>query len=266
MVGMTRYSNKLVIIFIFILVFSVYAESKRINPFTNKLDYKNNNSSEIKHNDITVEEKLNYFDTAYLYNTGDVGIGLYKFGDNSNYVQFDTNGRMTMVGDARVTDEIRIDAVKASVGSSAPTEVLRNVGESGTVKKSVSRYSKTVKNDVYFEFHAPESMDTTVNVEFHVVWIPESGWSSGNYKWVLEYLTKAEDAMITTGTPITISMDITPTNDSTFIETEFDSTIVLNIQETLIGHFYRDVANDNGDADGDVNMFEIKYVRNKQGH
>jgi len=266
MVDTILYFKKLIIPFILFFVLSINAETKRINPFTNKLDYKNNKASEIIYNTGTVEEKLNYFDTVYLYNTGDFGIGLYRFGDSSNYVQFDTNGKMSMVGNARVTDEIRIEAVKATVGSSAPTEVLRTVGSSGNLKKSVSRYSKTIQNSSYLEFHTPESMDISVNAEFHVLWIPEPGWTSGNYRLCLEYLINSENAIITAGTPITIFMDVTPTDDSTFIETEFNSTICLVNQGILIGRFYRDVANDNANADADINMFEIKYTRNKQGN
>ena len=83
--------------------------------------------------------------------------------------------------------------------------------------------------------------------------------------WKLEYLAKANNASFATGTPTTISADVTPANATDSIETEFASTIDLNAEQTLCGHFYRDVANDNGDAKGEIRFFEIEYTSNKLG-
>lgn len=233
--------------------------------------------------DFTVNQVLKAKDKTTAVNsiitdTGtNVGVGItnpvskfsvsgdVSFGGVSNYVRFDTNGKMTMVGGARVIDEIRIDAVSASKGVSAPTITLRPVGASGGVLKDVAQYSKTSQNDQYLEFHAPESMDETEPCHFHFMWIPGTSYTTGNYVWKVEYLVKGEHDAYNTGTPTTLTANVTPSNAVDMIETEFPEDIILGNQNILLIHFYRDVSADNADDTGDINLFEFEYTRNKQG-
>lgn len=194
--------------------------------------------------------------------------GTTKLGDggSTNYVEFQTDGTMVMHGTARVWEQNKIDALSAAKGVSAPTNSLRAIGASGGVLKPVIQFSKTVQEDIYFEFHAPYAMDESDPCHFHLVWLPGAGWTSGNYVWKLEYLVKSENDSITTGTPTTIVQDITPTSATTMIETEFPDSISFTApDQVLICHFYRDVASDNADDVGEVNMLEIHYKKNKQG-
>lgn len=193
-------------------------------------------------------------------------VGDLKVGDdNTNYASFATDGELTLTGTARVTKELTFKAQAAAKGASAPTDALRTMGASGTLKFPVSQFSKTTQQDIHGEFHLPDDVDNSVNIEFHLMWIPGSGWTTGNYVWKLEYLVKEEDDDTTTGTPTTISMDVTPSNATDIIETEFTSTIDANAEQIVFGHFYRDVANDNGDDTGDIIFFEVKYTSNKLG-
>jgi hypothetical protein len=161
--------------------------------------------------------------------------------------------------------ETTINVLGTKKGASAPTEALRDIGASGGVKESIFQFSKTTQNDVYFAFHSPiVGLDENYAIDFRVMWIPGDAWTSGNFMWKLEYLLKKEDAIFgdadtSTGTPTTISMDVTPDNAVDYIETQFEDTITLKEEDVLICHFYRDVANDNGDDHGDVRFFEIKY-------
>jgi hypothetical protein len=160
-----------------------------------------------------------------------------------------------------ILKEIRIESTKATIGASAPTNTLRDVGASGNVKIPVSQFSKTIQQDLYFIIHYPSDIDNDINVNFHLMWIPGASWTAGNYMWKLEYLIKDEETgVVTTGTPTTIDEDITPANATTLIETEFSDAIDLNLDELLMCHFYRDVANDNGDDVGEVLFFEIEYT------
>lgn len=153
-----------------------------------------------------------------------------------------------------------VGAAYPAKGAAAPTQALRAIGGSGTVKMEVLQFSKTTQNDVYIEFHIPESWNKAQPIAFHLMWLPGSGWTAGNYVWKLEYLLKAENSAYNTGTPGTITMDVTPANATDMIETEFANTIPAAATDALVAcHFYRDVASDNGDDTGDVNFFEFVY-------
>lgn len=196
--------------------------------------------------------------------------GINKFGSSTNYTQIDATGNVSMVGTARTLMEIKINANVVSKGASAPTQTTRAIGASGGVAIPVLQFSKTTQQDVYFDFHPQDDMDNTVNVNLHVMWQPGASWSAGNYMWKAEYLVKYEDASygdadISTGTPTTISMNVTPANNHTMIETHFTDTIDLNTDQVLFVHFYRDVANDNADDVGSISFWEIEYTKNKLG-
>lgn len=164
-----------------------------------------------------------------------------------------------------VAKEIVFKAQGVAKGASAPIDALRDMGVSGDLKFPVAQFSKTTQQDVHGEFHLPDDIDDTEEIEFHLMWIPGSGWTTGNYVWKLEYLVKEEDDDTSVGTPITISMDVTPSNATDIIETEFTDTISARAQQIIFTHFYRDVANDNGNDTGDIIFFEVKYISNKRG-
>lgn len=190
-----------------------------------------------------------------------------QIGNTSDYLNVDGNGSITLVGDARVRKEIRIEAVIAGKGVSAPTDTTRAVGSSGNVKVPVTQFSKVSQNDVYFEMHMPHDLDASADATFHLMWFPGASWTTGNYLWKLEYIITAESGVeLNANAPTTISADITPTAATNVIETEFATAISgLQSDYLLWCHFYRDVAGDNGDDVGDVRWFEIEYVSNSLG-
>lgn len=166
----------------------------------------------------------------------------------------------------RVKKEVRLDVYQTAKGASAPTQALRAVGASGGVLLPVVQFSKTTQQDVYFEVHAPEDIDNDVNVSFNLMWQAGAAYTSGNYVWKVEFLIKDENGASTaTGTPETISADITPPDATTVLETKFTQTINLNAQQVMWAHFYRDVASDNGDDVGSCRWAEIEYTSNKLG-
>lgn len=161
--------------------------------------------------------------------------------------------------------EYYIPAGRTKAGASAPTDTLRAIGASGGVLIDVQQFSKTVQQDVYFEWHTPYNLDNTEPVEFHLMWLPGSAYTTGNYLWKLEYLVKNETDPHNTGTPTTIPADVTPAGAVNMIETEFVNTIPIIRSQILCCHFYRDVAGDNADDTGDVNFFEIAYKIDRNG-
>lgn len=169
--------------------------------------------------------------------------------------------RQLVNGEPTFIKEYRVEAVSSVLGTSAPTVSTRAIGASGGVKAPVLQFSKTTQNDCYFEIHAPSDLIDAHNVAFHVMLGPGAAWTTGNFMIKLEYLTKnGTGASTATGTPTTIQYDYTPGAATDLTEVEFVSTIDLNAEQTLICHFYRDVANDNGDDVLSVRFFELNYV------
>lgn len=190
----------------------------------------------------------------------------------NDVIQVDSDGNVRLRGrllldqHARVVRETRIASYRTRLGASAPAETSRAVGASGGVLKPVLEFSKTVQNDVYFIFHTPEDMDYTEPVTFHLMWQPGAAWTTGNYMWKLEYLViNGSGSTLLAGTPTTISANVTPSNATTNIETAFTGNITLALDQEMLCHFYRDVANDNGDDVGECEMFELHYVKNSLG-
>ncbi len=155
--------------------------------------------------------------------------------------------------------EYHVPAYRTQQGSTPPTNANRAVGASGNVLLPVTQFASNQQNDVYLVFHAPKELRANIDVQFHVMWIPGTGWSSGNYMLKLEYLVMTESQRYNIGTPTTISMNVTPANNLDFIETEFTDDITVAVDQMIICHFYRDVANDNGNGTLDVLFFEFEY-------
>lgn len=169
--------------------------------------------------------------------------------------------RRMVNGSPTYINEYRIASVTTVLGASAPTLTTRAIGASGGVKAPVLQFSKTTQNDCYFEIHAPNDLVNEHSVYFHVMAFPGAAWTAGNFVLKLEYLIKNEYTGTTdTGTPTTIDYDYTPSAATEFVELEFTDAIDFNQEETLICHFYRDVASDNGDDVLSVRFFEIKYT------
>ena len=160
--------------------------------------------------------------------------------------------------------EDTIHASRARPGVSAPTLALRAIGAAGGVLMSVEQFSNVVQQDVYFEWHAPYNCDIATPVEFHIMWIPGAAWTVGNYAWRAECLVKKEGDTYTTGTPIPLAQDVTPTSAQIEIETIMGTISVVS-EGVIYIHFYRDVASDNGDSTGDIDFFEFKYRSKKRG-
>ena len=155
--------------------------------------------------------------------------------------------------------EYRIAAQNARKGSSAPADANRAVGASGGVLVPVIQFSSVTQQDVYFVFHVPVELDANKKIYFHFMWCASGLWGSGNYDMKLEYLVKDETGVIAAGAPTTLEFDLTPANNTNFFETEDATGITVAPDQMVLCHFYRDVANDNGDGTFDLLFFEFEY-------
>lgn len=203
-----------------------------------------------------------------LSGSGAAGVFAYFDGElslaDAAGVTYDSN-KIVLTGSSRVAKEIIRGAAGTPKGASAPTEALRAIGASGGVQVDVYQFSQVTQQDAYVEFHAPDDIDASVDVSLALMWLPGTGWTGGNYVWTAEYLIKGEGDAYNTGTPTTITADVTPSNATDWIETTFSTAITMVADDVLLVHFYRDVASDNGDDTGDVTHWELKYTANKLG-
>lgn len=160
--------------------------------------------------------------------------------------------------------EFRLNIEAVRVGSTPPAiEVTESIGASGNILLPSLAFDPTgggADEESFFVLHVPSNADGSVDTEFHLMWKPDSGWGSGNYRWVLEYLVKDEDADFTTGTPTTIFEDVTPSNANDGIETEFSSTIDAGPDQIILCRLSLEKAESSADDDGHVYFVELEVA------
>jgi hypothetical protein len=193
------------------------------------------------------------------------GISYLGDGGTTDYAKVLGNGQFSLHGAGRVKNLLTIKANGAGPGLNTPTLNQRDVGASGNVKIEVLSFSNLVVNDSLISFDGPYSIDDTVNVKFVIKWKPGPGYTGGNFATQFEYLVKSSTGDITTGTPTTITADVTPANANDMIVTAFAATIDLNAGDVLAGTFSRQVGSDNGDAVMDIREFALEVVEDKLG-
>jgi hypothetical protein len=193
------------------------------------------------------------------------GISYLGDGGTTDYAKVLGNGQFSLHGAGRVKNLLTIKANGAGPGLNTPTLNQRDVGASGNVKIEVLSFSNLVVNDSLISFDGPYSIDDTVNVKFVIKWKPGPGYTGGNFATQFEYLVKSSTGDITTGTPTTITADVTPANADDMIVTAFAATIDLNAGDVLAGTFSRQVGSDNGDAVMDIREFALEVVEDKLG-
>ena len=145
------------------------------------------------------------------------------------------------------------------IGAATPSETTITVGSPG-VPEAVLAFDKNTEEGHLLKFHYVKDQDFTRPVEFHLMWKPAVAWTTGAYKWNLDYIVKDETANSTTGSKTTISMTVTPANATDFIETVFSSTITMADDQVILCRFYRDATNgaDTADADGLTRFYEFR--------
>ncbi len=164
--------------------------------------------------------------------------------------------------------EFRLDVDAVRPGSTPPgTEVTESVGASGNIKIPTLAFDPGAGGDeeIFFILHVGEHADAMVDVEFHLMWKPDTNWTSGDYHWSLEYLVKAQNEDSSLGTPTTISESVTPANANDFIETEFSNLIDADADELIFCHLFLDKSETAADEDGHVFFVEVQFTADKLG-
>ena len=116
-----------------------------------------------------------------------------RFGDASNYTDFENDGTLHMVGNAQVWDDLRVEPVAKTSGAKAPTF--------GTFRDGLLLYqfddvALASEKEVYFNVQMPHDWLEGSDISPHVHWVPLVAGTAGQVvDWGLEYtVAKIGDA------------------------------------------------------------------------
>jgi hypothetical protein len=160
-------------------------------------------------------------------------------------------------------------------GVSSPGEENEAIGASGNILGYNYAFNPASGSDeeVFFHVIIPDDIDEAQDVQFRVGWFPDSGWGSGDYRWVLEYLVKDSDDMYgpnvdrTAGVPTTIYIDEAPANAVDVIESVFydPNTIDANRNQVIWCRLSLDASESSGDDDAHLYYAMFQYASDSSG-
>lgn len=169
----------------------------------------------------------------------------------------------------RSKQEFRLDVDAIRKGASPPAdEVTESVGASGNIKIPSLAFGVAGGSDeeVFFIMHAVDHLDNTANVQFHILWKPDQNYTTGDYRWVLEFLVKDEhEGDLSLGTPTTLNEDVTPSNANDIIETEWSTLIDANADDVIFCRLSVDKSESSADGDAHLMYVEIAFTVDKIG-
>lgn len=172
-----------------------------------------------------------------------------------------------MTGSGKVHKEMVLAASVVGTGPAVnkPTQTLIPVGASGDVQEVVLSFSQTNLQEIFLGEHYPSDLDPTVDITISLMWKPGASWTTGNYKWVLEYIVQDENGDIRIGTPTQAIIDVTPANAYTTREDNFATDITLARDQVLQMRIYRDAPNDTANDVGLLRFLELEYTADRIG-
>lgn len=169
-------------------------------------------------------------------------------GDSSNHVAIATDGTLTLVGTARVWDDIRIEPVSRTIGTFAPTfeQWLTNgSGSRGVYLYSFDDAASNAEKEIFFTLQLPHAWAQTA-IHLHVHFVPAATVNSSAVRWGLEYTWTEPNAVYGNTTLVYASVaEGTPANMTalTHYITEFapltPSATQDGFSSTLIGRLWR---------------------------
>lgn len=181
-----------------------------------------------------------------------------------------TNGTYYFIttGDSEEDKEIFLYMEDVEVGPDTPEDTTIGMGTSGNLEVHVMSFDPTAggnDEEVFLKVHAPYDLDEDYNVEIHLIWFTHN-WDGGTYEWKIDYLIKTEgdeyggNYNVTTGTPTTINITVTPTDNNQFMESEIEEGIDWNTDELLFMRLYLDKGDSTATKDGHMVLVEVEYV------
>ncbi len=199
--------------------------------------------------------------------------GTTRLGDSAtNYAAFASDGKLTLVGAARVEKHLRVGAASWTKGSPAPSEGFEGVFVT-------LDFDNSTDDEAFYTLVVPSWWDSSIDVIVHVEWFYDGGGSPGTVEdagtvcWALEYLSIKDGENITAaGTTIAKTSAGNHFSDR-LVRTYFSSKILasnLEAGDTMGLRLYRDVdgGGDSGDSMAAIARLvhvHFHFVQNKFG-
>jgi len=212
-------------------------------------------------------------DTAALAYDGTYLLaGAARLGDASNYVQVTAAGATSLVGTARVKQEIKVPITTIYVpGADAPARETLPVVDN--IEVPTLAFDPTVATDeeVFFEVHMPTDVCSAVVCDVNLIWIPDPGFvQSGaeSYVWKLEYIVKDEASAVlalTAGSQTTRSATETPASCLYVKKSTVDTGIAALAGQIIYCRLYLDASESTSDDDAHLIAVEVSYTADKLG-
>jgi len=166
-----------------------------LNPITGSLDVVEPTRATVQDAAPTTAKGKMWLDTdeavpdIYLRNDGDMGVGVYNFGDgSSNYSQFESDGTLHFNGNATVWDDIRIPPGSFDrPGIADPTMVAYQPAGTG-----LSTYVYQFAKDqlASFAVQIPHNYKVGSDIYLHIHWTPGPNGATENGNtvgWKIDY-------------------------------------------------------------------------------
>ena len=187
-------------------------------------------------------------------------------GDASNHVAIAADGTLTLVGTAKVWDDIRIEPTARTTGTFSPTfeqYFTNGSGSRGVYLFSFDDAASNAEKEVFFTLQLPHAWAQT-DIHMHVHFIPAATVNSSAVRWGMEY-TWAEPMTVYGNTTIVYASvaEGSPANmvANTHYITEFaalaPSASQNGFSSTLIARLFR---NSSDAADTYTNKVGLLYV------
>jgi len=206
--------------------------------------------------------------TRTLFTDGtNIGIGtsapvaFFHIGDDTNYTEIKSDGKINLHGTARVTRHLRVGAASWNHGVAAPAAGFEGVFPT-------LDFDAASDDECHFVLIVPHRWDSTIDVEFVVDWFYEGAQDNGTVCWGLEYKSiKAGEAVTGAGTTITKVSAGTHTSGQ-LVRTIFTTKILasnLECCDSIGFRFYRDVSADTLAVDGRLINTHFHFTQDKLG-
>lgn len=180
-------------------------------------------------------------DTHFGNNAIRIAGGIVKMSnnnDNSNYVQLDEDGELTLAGTGRVIRHVRVTAPSWSVGASAPSAGFVGVFP-------VWEFDNLTDDQVHYSLIVPYRLVAGAVIDVNVDWCYEGGADAGTVDWVLEYINVAEGEAVAGGTTTIHKVSAGNHTSGNLVRTILDTGIVGAVAHDDLGlRLYRDVSED----------------------
>ncbi|MBW2561695.1 MAG: hypothetical protein JRE40_12685 [Deltaproteobacteria bacterium] len=189
--------------------------------------------------------------------------GIGNIGDGTNYAEFDSSGRLTLHGDARVRNNLQLIPEMFKLPA-AKYPARGTIGMFSTLD-----YDDTTEESAYVDIVLPFGRETGTDMELSVFWLSDAA-ITGDCVWGVEYRAIADGDAVD-GATTTIEQAFTTNATAGTLNLAVFTTKVLaaNIDgKYVIGmRFYRKAADDADTLVGDARAIgaNLEFTTNKLG-